>query len=324
MSRIGSPDERMFFLVGRGRSGTTLLQTILNAHPAVSVAPEALFVMNLVRKYRDQWRIENFGDEVFLEARMRRWKLDRDALDARWGALPDDAGFARACAEVYEEYADEAHKELYRLLGDKNPHYALFTETLGELFPSAKFVYVVRDYRDNILSYQNVPFDLSSPGALAYRWVHYNNAVLKAAVRWPERFHQLRFEDLVHEPVATIDALCAFLGIEPAEVMFTTHESDTLGVEWHRHLNRPIDPQLAGQWRDGLDPKTVEIADRICQPLGARFGYLPETPARRRAYAGVALGWAVTTLERSLFRFPVALQALVIRTYRRLTGNVIR
>jgi hypothetical protein len=51
---------------------------------------------------------------------------------------------------------------------------------------------------------------------------------------------------------------------------------------------------------------------------------LPETTAQRRAYAGIALGWTVTALERSLFRFPVSLQALVIGTYRRLTGNIIR
>jgi hypothetical protein len=70
----------------------------------------------------------------------------------------------------------------------------------------------------------------------------------------------------------------------------------------------------------------VALLDRICQPLGRRFGYEPadadSTP--RRGAGGVLLGWTVTWLERVLFRLPVRFQAAIIRAYRRLTGNVIR
>lgn len=320
------PDERMFFLIGRGRSGTTLLQGILDAHPSVSVAPEALFIMNLALAYRGG-RTKGFTRDVFLEERMRRWAVKREDIEQRQLALPSDASFARRCAEVYEAQADAAKKDVGRLLGDKNPHYALFVDELMELFPRAKFVHLVRDYRDNVLSYRNVPFDLSNVAALADRWNDYNARIVAAAKRSPGRFHRVRFEDLVADPASTLRDICGFLGVAWDEKYLERNRNDREVPEWHRHLAKPIDANLAGRWQNSFSPKQVAIMDRICQPLGRELGYEAASPATRlglAARAGAAYGSAVTQLERLLFRFPLFLRAGIIKVYRRQTGNVIR
>ncbi len=41
----------IFFVVGRPRSGTTLLRTLFDAHPNVLVPPECQFIINLYPKY---------------------------------------------------------------------------------------------------------------------------------------------------------------------------------------------------------------------------------------------------------------------------------
>ena len=330
-SRSGNAEDRMFFLVGRGRSGTTLLKSILDAHPAVSVAPEGLFVMNLWRSYRrGSWtpaRVRRFAKHLFLERRMRRWSIDAEGLEKRLLEIGDPT-FARLCAEVYELHADNTAKAPGRLLGDKNPHYTLFVRELRAVFPQARFIHVVRDYRDNVASYLNVPFDVKSPAALAHRWVRYNTAVLDAAAEAPERFHRLRFEDLVRAPGPALQALCDFLGVEMHPAMLDSREAGNVqGLEWHRNVGKPIDAALAGQWHTALTPGQVATLDRICQPFAGTFGYEPvETPGATasRGVAGAALGWGVTALERQVFKLPVPVQALVINTYRRLTGNVIR
>lgn len=330
-SRPGNAEDRMFFLVGRGRSGTTLLKSILDAHPSLSVAPEGLFVMNLWRSYRrGAWtpeRIRRFAKHLYLERRMRRWSIDRDELEERWLGMGDPT-FARLCAEVYELHADRTAKAPGRLLGDKNPHYGLFVRELRAVFPHARFVHVVRDYRDNVASYLNVPFDVKSPAALAYRWNRYNAAVLDAAAETPGKFHRLRFEDLVHAPGPTLEALCNFLNVEMHPAMLENREAGSVqGLEWHRNVGKPIDAGLAGQWREKLTPGQVAAADRICQPFAAQFGYAPSEHAGLKAglgAAGAAIGWGVTALERQVFQLPISVQALVINAYRRLTGNVIR
>jgi len=65
----------MFFIVGRGRSGTTLLRLLLDTHPKISVAPEAQFIMNLYGKYAgvtewDDDRILAFYNDLWLEKRL--------------------------------------------------------------------------------------------------------------------------------------------------------------------------------------------------------------------------------------------------------------
>ena len=330
MNAGASPQNRMVFIVGRGRSGTTLLRSILHSHPRISVPPEALFILYLLRGFREgPWsgrRVRQFTEQLFLEQRMRRWRLDAAGLATRLASV-EDPSFSRLSAEVYEAYADAAGKTPGRLLGDKNPLFALFTDELAQLFPDARFVHIVRDYRDNVLSYQNVPFDLSSPAGLAYRWREYNASILRTARRLPDRFHRLRFEDLTVEPQPTLDRLFAFLGLPPEEWVPRSGKDETRpDVEWHRNLDRPIDAQVAQQWERSMPAKTVSLLDRICQPLGEELGYAPagvDGPAEH-GRTGVALGWAMTRLERLLFRFPIRLQATVIDSYRRLTGNVIR
>ena len=44
----------IFFILGRGRSGTTLLSRMLSANPKIAVAPEGFFLMNLRDKVRQR------------------------------------------------------------------------------------------------------------------------------------------------------------------------------------------------------------------------------------------------------------------------------
>ncbi len=329
----GLPAERrMFILVGRGRSGGTLLARLLDAHPAIFVAPESLFVLHLFRRYADvRWdaaTVHRFAREVWHEERMRRWRLAPQDLAARLTATPG-ATLARLCAEVYAASA-AAHDNPEALwLGDKNPLYALFCGELAELFPQARFVHLVRDYRDNVASFREVPFDLSSVGALAVRWRRYNEAVLAASRGRADRFLRVRFEDLVADPRSVLGRICDFLGV-PFSDRILEHRAGRAeeDLPWHGSLAGPLDPSRPGRGRARLAPREIALADRLCQPLGEAFGY-PAAPAgpraaRAAAWAGEAVGWATTAAERGLFRLPLAVRVAAIRTYRVATGNRIR
>jgi hypothetical protein len=319
----------MFFIVGRGRSGTSLLSRMLDAHPAIGVAPEALFVMHLWRRYGsrelDEPAIPRFVRDLWREERLRRWRLERAEVERQLVALAP-ASFARLCAKVYALHTAGSGKADPVLLGDKNPHYALFVDTLAEIFPHARFVHLVRDYRDNILSFQSVRFDLASVPALAYRWRRYNQEILRSSSRFPERYLRLRFEDLVDRPQTTLEEVCKFLGVafEPSMLDFHTRRADTL-PGWHRLLDHPLDGSQVRKWREASTPAAIAMADRVCQPLGAELGYQPAADGASllRVAPGVLLGWSMTELERLLFRLPLELRTMIIRGYRRLTGNRI-
>lgn len=326
------PEDRMFFIVGRGRSGSTLLVRILNAHPSIAVAEESLFVMSLAPRYEriswDEKRVRRFARDLWYEERMHRWGLQAEALEESLVELTSEATFARLCARVYAAGAVARGKSGELLLGDKNPHYALFVPRLARLFPRARFIHLVRDYRDNILSYRNVRFDLFSVGGLAYRWTKYNEGILAAAQHQPERCLRVRFEDLVREPESTLRRICAFLEVPFTRDLLRFHERSGVELAWHQHASRPPDPDRTARWRHAMTARQRAIADRICQPLGEALGYPPERAAvPARAWAGVAAGSAlgrlVTRAEQCLFRLPLALRARLIRLYRIATGNRI-
>ena len=167
---MNTADTRMFFVLGRGRSGSDLLVRILNTHQQLSVAPEALFLINLYRKYANvkNWneqKILSFFHDLLLENRLTDWwQLDKKQLKHDLLKLSGEATFQTLCKTVYLNFAQQTGKENVKLLGDKNPTYTLFAKELLQIYPEAKFIHLVRDPRDNILSFKRVSFDLTNGG----------------------------------------------------------------------------------------------------------------------------------------------------------------
>lgn len=320
----------MFFIVGRGRSGTTLLSHILRAHTELSVAPEALFVLLLRGRYgRIVWNeriASQFARDIWLEERLGRWKLEHAPLERRLTDLSrTNPEYARMCAEIYLADAEGRGKNAGVMLGDKNPHYSLYVRELAELFPTARFIHLTRDYRDNILSFRSVRFDLSTISALAYRWRRYNQEIIDAAERIPDRFLSMRFEDLLLRQEASTERLCRFLGVKFEPEILERYQHEEALSAWHQHILNPLDPAQASKWKSSMVSRDVAIADRICQPLGRRLGYEPATvashPSRLRLFPGILQGWAFTELERIVFRLPLFVRTFVLRTYRAITGS---
>lgn len=260
---------------------------------------------------------------------MKRWRLDPSRVERRLLGLAGDADFSRLCLEVYAVAAEANGRKGVSLLGDKNPSYSLFAETLARIFPRSRFVHIVRDYRDNVLSFQHVRFDLTSVPALAYRWLYYNRSIARAARRFPERFFSLRFEDLVAQPYDCLRGVCRFLGVpfSPRMLERPRARRAEASLHWHPHLGSDLDPGQAGKWRAMMRLEDVRQADGICQPFAADFGYEPANQASRfapkRALFGVAWGHVVSAAERFIFRLPLWLRTRIIHGYRIATGNKI-
>ena len=132
---------KLFFILGRGRSGTTLLRLILDNHPNLSVAPEALFVMNLCKRYaQTEWnrkKILSFCDDLWLEKRLDQWNLNKTKLRQDLLDYEKKASFSDLCKIVYANYAFLQGKNGDVVLGDKNPNYLLVVNELLNLFPDS-------------------------------------------------------------------------------------------------------------------------------------------------------------------------------------------
>ena len=171
-SAMLSGDPPFLFLLGSGRSGTTLLVAMLDSHPDLAIPAETGgFILQLC----DDPPLSDTGDldiDVFLgrlqqNERFRLWELDGVALRQNLEeAAPKTV--PQALRAVYRSYAANYGKSRY---GDKTPNHVLRIPVLASFFPESRFVHIIRDGRDVALALRDVPFGPDTPEERAEYWV---------------------------------------------------------------------------------------------------------------------------------------------------------
>ncbi|MFZ5553626.1 MAG: sulfotransferase family protein [Bacteroidota bacterium] len=288
----------IFFVVGMGRSGTTLLRTILDAHPHTVVSVESKFVIHLKNKYKciNQWTpalVENFIIDLYGDVKFKRyWEMEYEKLRAF--ILQYDCkllDFSLLCKMVYFNHASVFNKGKPMIIGDKNPVYSLFINDLKEVFPDAKFIHLVRDYRDTIVSNRKY-FQRKNVGALAQVWAIYNKNIEDEKRHDRSKFYTIRYEDLVHDPEIKVKEICHFLGIEFHPVMLEfylkTRENygdgkhPVVGLLFPELLNK-VNTNQIGKWKNELTQKELGLIHFIDNKPGQQYEYV-STPASFSAF----------------------------------------
>ena len=299
------------FVVGSGRSGTTVLRAMLDSHPELAVPPESHFVAAMARAgygQGDAFDTPAFLRDLAANRWYRRWELpDEQVRAAVTAAAPQ--GLADAVRAVYREYAATRGKPRY---GDKTPPYVLNLPLLGGLFPEARFVHVVRDGRDVALSLLDVEFGPDSfPEAVVWWRRSVSRGRAAGARLGPGRYREIRYEELVDDPEEVLRALCPFLGLDFDPAMLRYHER---ADEVVANVGRP--EQHAGvrnaptrgvrDWRRSTTEEQQQAFEALAGGLRAELGYEAGPPPSRgtwlRARGSVAGGELARLARRAVKR----------------------
>lgn len=184
---------------GAPRSGTTYLQRLLSAHPAVCVTDETRVFAWLYHA------LHLTQDDRFLLSH-------RDAFAEHLRVMLPDV-----IRHFYRQLAPDAAR-----WGDKNPHYADpfnrgCLEMVLELFPETQFIHIIRDGRDVVSSLMRksdgdkpwVTFD-----AAHFTWSTHVDRGSSFGRSLPEdRYFELRYEALVADDLAVAAEMFRFLGL---------------------------------------------------------------------------------------------------------------
>lgn len=307
---MGAPG---LYVSGPSRSGTTLLAAVLDAHPCVHmgyelIPPPRLDVTRLAdlietlagegarwpRAVGNRVRERTTPEVGQFVKRTARAGANADSLVAvlrRFAAevdqavttTPDRVALARA---IVLAHAPAPTAWTGFKAGGRELPAAL------ALAPNSRAIGVIRDPRDVAAS------QIESGMAPNAR---------TAAKRWSAHVRDLdalddgalllvRYEDLVATPAATIDRLCAGLGIEPDATMLRfpeagvgvlapgqTHASDAA-------LRRGLFPDSVGRWRRHLDQAAISAVQARCAKRMVDFGYELASRNRRSGRRGEASG----------------------------------
>jgi hypothetical protein len=216
LSSAGCSLDDPVFVLCNGRSGSTLLRFLLDAHPEVACPPETNLPA-LCAQLATVWSL-----------------IEGAPLSANRGdeppVVPDAAiGGVRATMDsMMGPYLKRRNKKRYC---DKSLGTARFAELLLRVYPAARFVCLYRHPMDVIASgMEACPFGLSgygfdpyiaaTPGnavlALARFWAENTAETLAAEQRFPDQCFRLRYEDLVTGPESVMADVFEFMGAAPA------------------------------------------------------------------------------------------------------------
>ena len=123
-----SHEPRMVWVGGQGRSGTTLVRAMLDAHPALNCGPETILLANLIGTHKE--KLEQLN-QLLMEGKDTR--KEQQVMQAALRAF------------IWRVLAERANGA--PVLCNKEPHNLRYGHLLHQMFPNSKFVFVIRDGR---------------------------------------------------------------------------------------------------------------------------------------------------------------------------------
>jgi tetratricopeptide (TPR) repeat protein len=259
-----APSHRLAFLGGHPRSGTTLLEQVLDSHPDIVSAEETTI----------------FQDEAYIT-------LTR--------SLPQNTPLVAALEAAKTETLRQARKnyfrsmELYlgnpigqRLLIDKNPSIQALIPAFLRTFPEIKLLVALRDPRDVVLSsfmQVNLPISMGSVSALnlevavgGYAGVMGIWQKLAPMIKNP--CLEVRYEDMVNDLESVARRTLDFLGVPwDAHVLgFDKHAREkVVRSPTYADVTKPVFKTAVGRWHNYkkyLEPHLEKL-----EPFIKAFGY---------------------------------------------------
>lgn len=262
----GSPCQAPVFLLGFQRSGTTLLEQILDSHPGLQSIEEKPTVAAMVGVFEDM-------------ACGRK-----DAL-----ATLTEEQVIRLREVYFAEVARHVERRPGTLLVDKMPLNTINAHVIWRVFPQAKFILAIRHPCDVCLScfMQNFVMNESNAGfvslesaATVYRDVM--RLWLELTRHLPLEFHRVRYEDLVSNFEPETRALLEFLGVgwDGRVLAHTEHaiKRGTIRTPSYHQVTRPIYQDAKYRWKRYA--KQFEPTLPLLQPFIDCFGYAEHGPTK--------------------------------------------
>lgn len=300
--------DGLFFIVGVGRSGTTLLQAMLSCHPRIVIPPETQFFTQLdpidPRFGGDplpRERVERYFDALFAQHDWTDAGLPRERLEAALRATNLSArAIFLAWMAAYQEHVVPKPR-----VGEKSPDHWRRIDRIRQLFPKAKFIHVYRDPRDVAASRLRMPWSGDTARDAARFWFKALRSHERCtATLSPSTYTGLKYEALVEDPERELRRLCAFLGedYDPAVLAFDRRErTGFLGIEhWKEGTRRPVNAASIGRYRADLSMRQIALIERHTRPLLQRFGYRPVAGWRTYHPVWTALDGADHVRRKSL------------------------
>jgi hypothetical protein len=306
--------DRPVFICGHPKAGTSLVRAVFDSHPQLIVYPEETIFF---RRFLP--RSVGLGLEGQLELAEKTvihiFEWNPQAPPPSQEGFPDRDYSAISYEEVRWELHELVHQS-YRHPGDilsaavlaygrvsgqagrwwveKSPYNEYFTEQIFTWWPDARCIHVLRDPRDNYVSYRRKHPDWSAE-FFAANWRRSALAGMQNQRRFgAQHYHLLRYEDLTRAPEETLKQLAGYLEIDwdPSLASPTRAGEGWAGNSMFADQFQGISAAPVARWVEELSPQEATVIERMATPLLEEIGYSPANKAR--GAQALAASWRAT------------------------------
>ena len=254
--------QKHIFIIGAPRSGTTLLKSILCAHPSFKgVTCETTGFFNYLNLFdKDRY--------IVLE------KYDR--FD--WREIYKIANNSKDIVNFFDNFCAAFLKKFnkIRFVEKINSITLNRVDFLIKHFPESQFIHISRDGRDCYCSahrHPNVP-QAKSLGKFARYWRNCINSRLKAGNI--TNIYDIQYEKLTSNPEQEIKKIIDFLGEIYYPNLIEPHsygKSFLRQFAHHQNLSQPINNSSQGRWKKELNTDEIEQFHKIAGKQLEKLGY---------------------------------------------------
>jgi protein-tyrosine sulfotransferase len=254
MTEINNDVRRLIFIGGSPRSGTTLMQNMLDCHPLILGGPEFLHLPDIIELRR---KLHSSINREWIDMFCSREDVDHYVVTL-----------------IKQLFLSLANRHGYEYYSEKSPVNILVLSDLIDLFPEAHFIQIIRDPRAILSSMQQVkkraigkgikpPFFTENTSASIAYIKKCSNAGWEAVKYAPDKVFTVVYENLLANPEIETKKICGYLGIDWSETMLRPGDKAHLGDQaitiksneiWYdsKSYYRNIAAQNSEKWRSEL------------------------------------------------------------------------
>lgn len=281
------------FLLGMHRSGTTLMQCMLDGHPeaVVDVGDSGFFTPMLAKalpaSFDERVRItedtllrhyHKTDSNNYRYVSYMPWEEVQTAFRRRLEntpkRMPDFLSSAvLAAGEVSNQINPKA-----RYWIEKTPCHEMFAEQIFTWWPNARCIHVTRDPRGTFGALHKRNPKQNSVDAVAYLWGRSAGCMESNQARYgADLYLGVRYEDIVTDPKGQVARVCEFLGIEDLPILYRPTKSgakhDWGGNSAYGQKFAGIDPTSIEKWRGSVSNEHIAMLEALLGDQMQRLNY---------------------------------------------------
>jgi hypothetical protein len=312
--------ERLVYVVGPVRGGTTVLYHAVGLHPEVLTFPGMTHFVNHV------WRYRNKVHERLLRILLKLpyfFREEKEILDGlapehrlAWTRLVNTGVRTKDMVDMWTLYpvlhalSPTCGKDAagLRCWCEKSNDFGAMGD-IARAFPQARFLFIVRDPLASVssMAVRSAQKQGEAQPGVAYddllasciHWSHMTLRMHRFASQRPGMCRMIRFEDLVGDTLSTLAGIHGFLGLS---AMSAADMEEHVGKLSYRATNNPkesgsgMDTRPLERWREVLAPEEIEVIRTVTGRIARCVGY--PGPGNLTPGAALSLALRVPGLKR--------------------------